>query len=301
MKLPTTLSYDALGTRFFIEIHNELTLEQTKVITGDIKHLLYQFEKRYSRFLFDSLVSTLNRERTIVNPDQEFSTLLEYGRRLFTRTEGLFNMLIGSTLEDRGYDSAYSFVPDVTKESVYPNPLTDIAISPTAITLHAGNLDFGGFGKGYVIDLLATHLKSTHDLKYFLINGGGDVYATSYHDKPFVIYLEHPLEADTYLGTTEILNQGFAASSPHKRRWVYKGTTYTHIVDTKQHTIKQALYDASFIIAHTCVEADAFATIALMVTTNELTQLAIENELAFATFSNPSKLLTNGAFIVHSL
>ncbi len=299
--LSLTFTHDALGTRFFVEIHDEVTVMQREKITADIGHFLTQFEKRYSRFLFDSVVSTLNRERAIPNPDKEFVTLLECGRSLSARTQGLFNILLGGTLEGRGYDSTYSFVPSVIKESNHPNPLTDLEIAPESITLHNGNLDLGGFGKGYVIDLLATHLQETFNLHYFLINGGGDIYGTSNYGAPFTIYLEHPLAANTFLGTTEILNQGFAASSPHKRSWVHNGTTYTHIVNTKCKPQQSTLYDASFVITDTCVEADAFATIALMVKTKECTSMAEENKLAFATFTFPSTLTTNSAFIVQSL
>lgn len=301
MKLPATLSHDALGTRFYLEIFDEISPVQIETIIREVTLFLSQFEKRYSRFLFDSVVGTLNRERIIPNPNQEFLALLKFGHSLTMRTNGLFNMLVGGALEHRGYDSTYSFIPNEANESKYPNPLTDIVMSPIAVIIQNGNLDLGGFGKGYAIDLLAAHLQKTFNLKYFLINGGGDMYATSNHGKPFIIYLEHPLKINTYLGTTEILNQGFAGSSPHKRSWVHNGSTYTHIVNTQPHPSPQKLHDASFIIARNCVEADAFATIALMVNDQELTHLAIENELAFATFTAPTTLISNQAFTVQNL
>ena len=299
--LPLIFTHDALGTRFYVELYDEVASPHREKITTDIVLFLTQFEKRYSRFLFDSVVSTLNRERTIFHPDQEFMSLLEYGRSLSRRTQGLFNMLLGETLEGRGYDNTYSFIPTLTKESNYPNPHTDLKIAPHAVSLYNGHLDLGGFGKGYVIDALSAYLQKTYDLKYFLINGGGDIYATSNYGSPFTMYLEHPLVADTFLGTTEILNQGFAASSPHKRSWVHTGITYTHIVDTKAKSHKSSLCDASFVIADTCVDADAFATIALMVETKEFTSIAAKNRLAFATFTAPTTFITNAAFIVQSL
>ena len=303
MKLPVTFTHDALGTRFYIEICDEVTPPILTEIIYDTGLFLGQFEARYSRFLPDSLVSILNRERFLSHPNSEFITLLEYGQNLTKRTHGLFNMLLGKTLEARGYDSDYSFVPSDTKQEncAVPNPLTDLNIDSSTIRLTNGNLDLGGFGKGYVIDLLATHLKITYNLKYFLINGGGDIYATSNYDAPFTIYLEHPLEAQTYLGTTEILNQGFAASSPHKRSWVHKGTTYNHIIDTKPAYTNSKLCDASFIIADNCVEADAFATVALLISEKDLSDLAEDNKLAYTTFSVPNLRNTNAAFVVQNL
>ena len=303
MKAPVTLTHDVLGTRFYIEICEEVSPSLLEEITYDTGLFLSRFEENYSRFLPDSKVSFLNRERFFLKPDSEFIAILKYGQNLTRRSHGLFNMLLGSTLEARGYDSNYSFVPSATKRDnvTIPDPLCDLEINSSSITLHNGNLDLGGFGKGYVIDLLATHLKITHNLKYFLINGGGDMYGTSNYGAPFIIYLEHPLEAQTYLGTTEILNQGFAASSPHKRSWVHNGTTYHHIIHTQTESPTTSLCDASFVIADTCVEADAFATTALMVETKEFSLIAETNRLAFATYTNPTTLITNEAFIVQSL
>lgn len=302
MELPITVTHDALGTRFYIEIWDDISQPQTESIAQAVALFLDQFEKRYSRFLVDSLVSTLNRERSLRNPDEELLKILKFGCALTNRTNGLFNMLLGKTLENRGYDSVYSFIPNRTAvELSLPDPRNDLEINDSAITLHNGHLDLGGFGKGYVIDLLATHLQETFNLHYFLINGGGDMYGTSNYGAPFTIYLEHPLEPDTFLGTTEILNQGFASSSPHKRSWVHNGTTYTHIINTQTKSPLTTLYDTSFVTADTSVDADAFATIALMVDTKEFTFMAEDHRLGFATFTSPTTLMSNGAFIVQNL
>ena len=301
MSLPHTFTLNALGTRFYVEIHDVLTHSTAEKISASIYQLLNQFEKRYSRFLFDSIVSTLNRERTFLHPDQEFITLLEYGRSLTARTQGLFNILLEGTLSGRGYDTMYSFIPNITEVTKQPNPLTDLDISLTAITLYNGSLDLGGFGKGYVIDMLARHLQETYNLRYFLINGGGDMYATSNQGEPFTIYLEHPFEPETYIGTTEILNQGFAASSPHKRSWIHDGKTYHHIVNTTTSNDLTTNCDATFVTAHTCVEADAFATISLMVDTKTMLLFAEENRLNFATFTTPNSLISTDSFVVHPL
>ncbi len=304
MKPSVTLTHDALGTRFYIEIFDEVPVSFCERLTHDTGQLLAQFEARYSRFKSDSLVSILNRDRLLTNPDAECIAILKYGQTLTKRTGGRFNMLLGKTLEARGYDPAYSFIPTMQheNESTLPDPLTDLHITDSAITLHNGQLDLGGFGKGYVIDRLAQFLRDTYHLQYFIINGGGDIYATSQHGEPFTIYLEHPLEAETYLGATQILNQGFAASSPHKRSWVYNNTTYHHIINTTQDSLsKQTLADASFIIADSCVEADAFATIALMLETTDLPLFAEEHTLAYATFTAPSTLIHNEAFIVQTI
>ena len=291
----------ALGTQFYIEIFDK-GIDQTKfdATYSSIQFLLSTFEENYSRFKETSFVSRLNRSKTLINPPPQFIELLTLGLKLYDGTDGIFNLLVGETLDARGYDAHYSFVASLEPKSI-PNPHEAIILEVDKITLMEGLIDLGGYGKGFVIDLIAEHLQSECGLEYFLINGGGDIYGTSQQGAPFTIYLEHPLETQTYLGTTEILNQGFAASSPHKRSWIHNGTTYHHIVNPKPHAHRTPLCDASFIISRNCVEADAFATIALMIETDELTNLAVENQFAFATFTLPTTLNKNAAFIVQNL
>lgn len=209
----------ALGTIWWIEIFTEISATKKQVVYNDLLLFISNFENKYSRFKSDSLITKLNTTGSLENPDQMTINLLHKGQELFTKTDGLFNILNGEILENRGYDADYSFT---IKETINTkiNALEDLVISPDLITLKSGRVDLGGFGKGYLIDLITERLKSTHQLNYFLINGGGDMYTTSDNDTPIIIYLEHPTNPEIYIGTTTLLNQGFAASSPHKRQWV---------------------------------------------------------------------------------
>lgn len=267
---------EALGTVWWIEIFED----SNQVIFNDLVAFIKNYEERYSRFIATSLVSKLNNEKRLENPDQDFIEILKYGQNLYVKTEGLFNFLLGEVLEKTGYDSKYSFKLDnsPTEET---NPLNDLIITNDLITLKKGRIDLGGFGKGYLIDLLAQKLKDEYHLKYFLINGGGDIYATSDNERPIVIYLEHPTEVNTYIETTTLLNQGFAASSPHKRKWKIGDKTYSHIVGNKE----EIILDGTFIKAKTACEADAFATTTLLLKPNEIIDFANKNnfEVAFIT------------------
>jgi FAD:protein FMN transferase len=289
----------ALGTQFYIEIWDEVPTETLEAIKNRLDFLLSKFEHNYSRFIPDSLISHLNQQRVIKNPTPEFVALLQQGIEFYNITDGILNLMIGEKIINSGYDTNYSFTPKVAP-IVIPNPHEVLTITTEQITLQAGLIDIGGYGKGVAIDYLATTLQSEFKLQYFLVNGGGDIFATSDHGTPITIYLEHPTEAATYLGTTTILNQGFAASSPHKRTWVYDGTTYNHIIDTVNHP-SSASPDASFVVAHSAVIADVFATVALLATPTQMDEFAKQQSLAMATFTLPSTLHYNQAFNVQTL
>ena len=291
--LPTI---DALGTTWWIEVFEELDDKRCAVIYTDIRAFLSTFEARYSRFKADSSIGILNRTGTIPHPDAELRELLTFGISQYERTDGIFNLMVGSALVESGYDATYSFTASDTRTAI-PTPEEALAVSDQAIVLTRGQVDFGGFGKGWAIDVIARLLREKHHLSYFLINGGGDMFATSDNDTPITIYLEHPTETNSYLAETTLHTQGFAASSPHKRAWTHAGKTYTHIIDTIG-VPRADRPDATFVKAATACTADIFATVALLATPVQLEKFAADEELGLARFFiETGTLEQNAAFI----
>ena len=293
------MNIDALGTQFFIEIFDtEASPQKLDAAHGSIQLLLSAFENNYSRFKDSSLVTKLNTDRELLHPPAEFVTLLNLGLKLYSDTDGIFNLLIGETLNARGYDAQYSFAAK-TEPATIPNPNEVITITEGKITLSSGQIDLGGYGKGYVIDLIAEHLQTKYGLEYFLINGGGDMYGTSDNRVPITVYLEHPTETQTYIGSTTILYCGFAASSPHKRRWKSGEKTYHHIVDPRNE--KKLPLDATFITAPTALLADVYATVTILATASRMNTFAERYQLGVAIFTLPHSLVHNQQFIMQTL
>ncbi len=272
----------ALGTTWIVELFDVVTTEAADETHRLIGCFLSDFETNYSRFKPDSTISLLNRTGSLIEPDATTLELLRLGQQFYIDTAGIFNFLIGQHLIARGYDADYHFIPK-DEPTGFPNPLTDLVITNTDIQLHNGLIDLGGYGKGYLIDRLADYLHE-HGFHHFLINGGGDMYATSDHGEPITIYLEHPTTPGTYIAETTLKDQGFAASSTHKRRWQVSGKQYSHIVDTS--TEKEALMDniGIYVKAPTAVTADAWATTLLISPPEHHWDALARSGVSFATF-----------------
>ena len=254
-------SLPALGTAWWVEVFSPLSVERAEEITKVLHDTITTFEARYSRFRADSLVAMLNATGILKSPDKETASLLQYGRSLYTRTSGHFNLLVGGVLSARGY----TLLPHSAKFvelTILPDPTTDLIIADDEIRLLNGQVDLGGFGKGYLVDVLANLLQE-YEVKDFLINGGGDIYGTSDNSQPLTIYLEHPTVAGSFIGTTTLQNEGFAASSPYKRRWKQGEVERNHIVGDVPDC-------ATFVKAKKAVDADAFATAGLLFSEEEL-------------------------------
>lgn len=277
--MSTTFTFEAIGTHFWIEIFEEITETELEATKNRLELISSLFNEQYSRFRPDSQISILNRERILQNPSDECRELLTYGKRLYLESETTFNFLTGHLQEARGYDATYSFTPNESVDQTTCNPLIDIEISEERIVLHCGNVDLGGYGKGWLIDKLKDDLHA-HTIEHFLINGGGDMYATSdARGEAITVYLEHPTKAGTYVAETTILNQGFAASSPFKRQWKHGDTTYSHII-TEGDVPKLA----SFVKAPTATLADVFGTVSLLLTEEKLLTITAREGYAFTRF-----------------
>lgn len=252
----------ALGTLWWFDLF-DTPPSREREITDCIVHQLRTFEHRYSRFSDTSLIGILNKAGTLTNPSDELISLLQFGQMLYEETGGIFNFLSAHTQVARGYGSATG-VREAAENPAPANPITDLVLNDKKIMLHRGAVDLGGFGKGWLIDAIAGMLRTSLGVHYFLINGGGDIYASTLPDGlPIDIFIEHPFKKKCFIAKVPLFNQGFAGSGTHKRRWRYNGIQQHHII--AQHTTAMA----SHIVAHTALYADVFATVACAVTPSE--------------------------------
>jgi len=246
---------EKLGTIWWFEIFDARE-EDTKKIESRIIEVIDNFEANYSRFISNSYVSILNSTRVLPDPSSEMLDMCNVAFSAYDATQGVFNVAVGDYLEKTGYDSNYSFRSQET--STIPDLRNAISFSKKEIKLNLENagLDFGGLGKGYLIDRLASVLQDEFGIKYFLINGGGDMYVTSEHGKPITIALQDPSTGKN-IGTTQIQNQGFASSSPVLRQWVdQEGVRHDHLVISQTTNNKETVY----VTALSATQADIWAT-----------------------------------------
>lgn len=284
--LPTI---NALGTTWWIEIFAELDSEKSQIVFDDLRLLITEFEDNYSRFKPESKLSELNATHKFPRPSKEFLDIIAVGIKLYRDTKGVFNPLLGEHLSASGYDALYSFTPK-DNPLITPDPTAVLHPHEDKILLSHGHLDIGGYGKGYLIDLIAKRLIEVHNLPYFLINGGGDMFATSEYGQPITIYLEHPEDAETIVASTTLFNEGFAASSTIKRRWEKDGKTYSHIIDTSSGASTNADHGV-FVKAPNAALADGWATTLILSRPEDHIDKMTEEGVRAAIYFTPTNTL----------
>lgn len=241
-------SFDAIGTAWSIETLVKLSSR----CKDEIATRIGLFDKTYSRFRRDSLVSQLRTPGEYEFP-QDAVSLMKLYRELYGVTSGAVTPLVGEILEYAGYDSKYSLQ---SKSQHKPAPMWDDVMSwqgSRVTTTMPVVLDVGAAGKGYLVDQVAEILTS-HNIDEYVIDASGDV---RHHGLAVEhIGLENPFNEAEVIGVTPLRNASLCASASNRRAW---GESWHHIVDPRT---AQPVRDvvASWVIADSTMVADGLAT-----------------------------------------
>lgn len=266
--------FDALGTSWCIDTGEPLT----DAVREEILQRTEVFDKTYSRFRSDSLAWQLRTPGEYVFPDDS-TNLLEIYQKLYVMTDGLMTPLIGSMLEDAGYDATYSLQP----KSVQDIPNFDALGWDGQTRLRTTQplvLDVGAAGKGYLVDYISDILEN-HGVVSYAVDASGDI---KQRGEPLMIGLEHPLDQNKVVGRLKLQNQSLCASAVNRRAW--HGLHHIFDPTTKRPTNTKL---ATWVIAGSTLVADALATALFFVPANLLEK---EFEFNFVTID------TNGTIDV---
>ena len=140
-----SLSFDAIGTKWQIDLTGNVNLEPT--LEKSIKDRIERFENTYSRFRDNSLVGQIAKSKGDYFFPEDSKELFEIYRVMYELTDGLMTPLIGGTLVDAGYDKSYSLT---TRETILaPKKWNEVMEwnYPKLKTNKPVGLDFGAAGK----------------------------------------------------------------------------------------------------------------------------------------------------------
>lgn len=247
-------SFEAIGTNWMIDIFEPLPLEKQRTIVAAVKERIEEYERVYSRFRSESIVSAMAKkegEYTLPKDSKELMTLY---RKLYTITGGAFTPLIGNVLEDTGYDVSYSLKP---KETIRKAQEWDDVIEfhfPKIIMKQPSLLDFGAAGKGHIVDLVGK-LMELQGITSYCVDAGGDMLYKSIEKEPIRIGLEHPENPKQVIGVVDITYGSICGSAGNRRKW----DKYHHIINPQTNTSPENILSI-WVIAKKTILADALAT-----------------------------------------
>ncbi|MBH0116317.1 FAD:protein FMN transferase [Salinibacterium sp. NG253] len=240
--------FDAIGAPWQIDTADPLDPE----VFAAIQRRIEQFDRTYSRFRDDSLVSRIARTPGSYPFPPDAPPLFELYRRLYDATAGAMSPLVGRALEELGYDRTYSLQPTATRTRV-PDWHEAISWNGSELTtLTPAVLDVGAAGKGYLVDLVAEVL-AEYGVSSATVDASGDLLHRG--DGELRVALEHPLDTSKAIGVVTVSNEAICASAPNRRAWA----GLHHILDARTGLPTDRII-ATWAIAPTALEADGLAT-----------------------------------------
>ena len=240
--------FDAIGTRWEIETARPLD----PGLRADVAACIDRYDREWSRFRPDSVVSRLARDGDSVPAPPDAAALLEVYRALDAATGGAVNPLVGDALARRGYDAAYGFT-DLGPQPA-PDDWTSVLVCADGMLRLAvpATIDVGAVGKGRLVDLVAD-LVEARVTGPVVVDAGGDMRVRG---GPIRVALEHPYDPTRAIGVWEPDSGALCASAVNRRAW---GDGLHHVLDARTGEPVRTIA-ATWVRADDAMHADALAT-----------------------------------------
>lgn len=255
--------FDAIGAPWQIDTAEPLAQQVTDAIDNRIE----SFDRTYSRFRDDSLISTIAATPGVHAFPDDAPPLFDLYRSLYEATDGAVSPLVGRALETLGYDRAYSLRPNGVARAV-PAWNDSFAWDGRAFsTIRPVTIDVGAAGKGYLVDIVGGVL-AEFGITDYVIDASGDLVHSG--TGSLRIGLEHPLDPTRAIGIAEISNGSLCASASNRRAW---GDGLHHVIDALTGLPTRGII-ATWAIAPTALIADGLATALFFATPDRLAKIA---------------------------
>ncbi|WP_424935231.1 MULTISPECIES: FAD:protein FMN transferase [Bacteria] len=240
--------FEAIGTAWEIGTGRSLSAEDRGAVTA----LIEDFDRTWSRFRADSVVSRLAASPGAVPLPDDAPPMLDLYTELAEATEGAVNPLVGESLARRGYDATLS----LRDRGAVPAPAgwrSTLTWSPDELVLsETAMIDVGAIGKGRLVDLVHALLRS-RGYGEVIVDASGDLAVSG----PSVrVGLEHPYDPALAIGVVELRDRALCASAVNRRAW---GDRLHHVLDARTGEPVRTIA-ATWAIAPSAMVADAAAT-----------------------------------------
>ncbi|MFT4122379.1 MAG: FAD:protein FMN transferase [Microbacteriaceae bacterium] len=247
---PFAWRFEAIGTAWQIDTAAPLT----DAVRAAVRARVERFDRAWSRFREDSLVTRIAREPGEHRLPDDAGPLLALYRVLYEASDGALNPLVGRSLEALGYDGRYSLRP---RGRAVPAPRWEDAIAWDGERLTTARpvlLDVGAAGKGHLVDIVLDVLAG-HGVTEAVVDASGDIRRRAPAGS-IRVALEHPGDARRAIGVIELGDEAICASATNRRRW---GAGLHHVLDATTGLPTRRVL-ASWAIAPTALVADGVAT-----------------------------------------
>jgi len=229
---------------------------------------LAALEDRYSRYVSDSLVSTINARAgtgEFTELDTEMRALLDLADQLWGASEGLFDITSGPLRRAWNFQDGGSATPEHVASALKLVGWDRIEWQDSGLHLpHPGmEIDLGGLAKEYAADCVIRLMREA-GVSSGMIELAGDVatIGAQGNGKPWQIGIQDPQGLGSLL-TIGLTDSAVATSGNYARKIEHQGRSYGHLLDPRSGWPIEGPASVSVIDSH-CLTAGAVATVACL-------------------------------------
>jgi len=270
------ITFEALGTAWNLQYASE---RPDALLPEKISREIMRINRLFSRFDPGSQLSQLNKNRH-GNMTPEFMELFVLAEKYVLQTDGRFTPL-ASPMHFGYVESFLTHVPVAQKSQHINMDWHLLKRHDHTLTLAPGQfLDFGGIGKGYLIDRLMPILLTASP--HVLIDGGGDIRVAGGDGSggAWRLGLEDPTEhGDERI--LELWDGALATSGTYRRKW----GAFHHLISAQEGGPKAHAPLAISAQAPTATLADVAATTLMVTPADERAAMASKLQVRWGSWS----------------
>lgn len=263
-----------MGTRWSVNLDADLSLD-VAALRRDLAAAAEQVDEQMSPWKPDSDLMRLNRAPVgaWVDLPAEIVEVLACALDICRLSAGAFDPGVGALVDAWGF-GAVRDAPDAeaihTARQAAPRP-THACLE---LDLAAGRarkraplqLDLCGIAKGYAVDRMAVVLRR-HGVPHALVALDGELRAVGSQASgaPWAVALEQPVAGRRAVhGVIELQDLSVATSGDYRRYLEVGDARLAHTMDARRSAPVNNAVASVTVLAHTCMQADAWATALLV-------------------------------------
>jgi len=252
-----------MGTTYSITILDYI--KNKNLLEIEINKLLININDIFSTYIDSSEISIVNDlEKTTIS--EEFSHVLNKALYYCKISNGSYDITIAPLVELWGFSDfteknipSQKIIDEILSKIGYEN----LKVLGTELNKEKYiKIDLNSIAKGYAVDKIALLLDSMNYRDY-LIEVGGEIRASGNNNNDsWIIGIQHPVES-SIVKKIKLDNLSMATSGTYNNYFTINNIDYSHILNPKTGYPFEYNSVSSTIIAKNCIDADAYATVAM--------------------------------------
>jgi thiamine biosynthesis lipoprotein len=243
--------------------------DEARQLTEAAARETWRIEDKFSRYRTGNIVDRINKAAGgPIDVDEETAQLIDFSVTLYELSDGRFDITSGALRRVWRFDGSSNIPSQDAIDEVLQNVgWHRVSWESPRLQMPAGmQIDFGGIGKEYAADRVASRLREMTPASS-LVNLGGDLVAVRRprQRRAWKVGIESVNATSAGADTLLSLEIGALATSGDARRYLLANNKrYSHILDPKTGWPVTDAPSSITVAADTCTQAGMLSTLAML-------------------------------------